>query len=133
MKLRFKVASFLAAMFLAFVSPKPCSAAAVTDPPNDFLPSYTGPHNGDLDVVAANVTLAESNLDFTATFNNVIPITPGVACVFGINRGKGTAKFGNIGEGGVLFDSTFVISQDDVGVVHDRYLEQQANGFGLRA
>ena len=86
MKLRFKVASFLAAMFLAFVSPKPCSAAAVTDPPNDFLPSYTGPHNGDLDVVAANVTLAESNFDFTATFNDVIAITRGVAYVFGINR-----------------------------------------------
>jgi hypothetical protein len=97
----------------------PGSATAVSDPSNDFLPTFAGPHNGDLDVVAANVTLDGSNFDFTATMNDVLALTPGAVYVFGINRGQGTAKFGNIGAGGVLFDSTFVINQNAVGVVND--------------
>lgn len=113
------VAFLLAATSMFFVSAERGSAAAVSDPSNDFLPTFAGPHNGDLDVVAANVTLDGSNLDFTATMNNAIGLTPGTVYVFGINRGQGTAKFGNIGAGDVLFDSTLVINQSAVGVVNN--------------
>lgn len=109
----------LAGISIFLVSAEPGSATAVTDPSNDFLPTFAGPHNGDLDVVAANVTLDGSNLDFTATMNDVVGLTPGAVYVFGINRGQGTAKFGNIGAGNVLFDSTLVINQSAVGVVND--------------
>jgi hypothetical protein len=84
------------------------------------LPShFCRPHNGDLDVVAANVTLDGSNFEFTATMNAVLGLTPDAVYVFGINRGRGKAKFGNIAAGDVLFDSTFVINQNAVGVVND--------------
>jgi PEP-CTERM motif len=113
------IPSALAVMFLALVSTVPGSAAAVSDPSNDFLPTFTGPHAGDLDAVAANVTFNGTNFEFTATVNGVLALTPGTVYVFGINRGKGTAQFGNIGQGGVLFDSTFMIDQDALGVVND--------------
>jgi hypothetical protein len=106
-------------MSIFLVGAEPGSATVVSDPSNDFLPTFAGPHNGDLDVVAANVTLDGSNLDFTATLNDVLGLTPGALYVFGINRGQGTAKFGNIAAGNVLFDSTFVINQNAVGVVND--------------
>jgi hypothetical protein len=60
LKFQFKAgsmpASALAALPLILVSAMPSSATAVSDPPNDFLSTFRGPHNGDLDVVAANVT-----------------------------------------------------------------------------
>src|ERR1051326_254217 len=40
-------------------------AGAVTDVPNDFLPSFIGPHNGDLDVLSAQVTFDGVNFTFT--------------------------------------------------------------------
>jgi hypothetical protein len=112
-------ASALAALSLTLVSAMPGSATAVSDPPNDFLSTFSGPHNGDLDVVAANVTLNGSNLDFSATLNGAVGQTPGAVYVFGINRGEGTPKFGNIGEGGVIFDSTFVIKGAGGATVND--------------
>jgi hypothetical protein len=44
-----------------------CSASAradslLMDPVGDFLPTYAGPHNGDLDVVGTNVSLVGTNL-----------------------------------------------------------------------
>jgi hypothetical protein len=123
LKLQFKagrlLASALTVASLALVSAVPGSATAVSDPPNDFLSTFSGPHNGDLDVVAANVTLNGSNLDFSATLNGAVGQTPGAVYVFGINRGEGTPKFGNIGEGGVIFDSTFVIKAAGGGTVND--------------
>lgn len=113
------VAFALAGMSIFLVGAEPGSATVVSDPSNDFLPTFAGPHNGDLDVVAANVTFDGSNLDFTATMNDALALSPGAVYVFGINRGQGTAKFGNIGAGGVLFDSTFVINQSGIGVVND--------------
>lgn len=109
----------LAAVSLAALSAVPGSAAAVSDPANDFLPSFSGPHNSDLDVVATNVTFDGSNFDFTATLNGTVGQTPGAVYVFGVNRGQGTAKFANIGEGGVIFDSTFVIKGSGGGVLND--------------
>jgi hypothetical protein len=123
LKLQFKAgsmpASALAALSLTLVSALPGSATAVNDPSNDFLPSFNGPHNADLDVVAANVTLDGSNLDFTATLNGTVGQTPGAVYVFGVNRGEGTPKFGNIGEGDVIFDSTFVIKGAGGATVND--------------
>lgn len=123
MKLQFKAgrlaASAFAAASLALVSAAPGFAAAVSDPSNDFLSTFSGPHNSDLDVVSANVTVNGSNLDFTATLNGTVGQTPGAVYVFGLNRGEGTPKFGNIGEGGVIFDSTFVIKTAGGSVVND--------------
>ncbi|HEX4167453.1 MAG TPA: PEP-CTERM sorting domain-containing protein [Bryobacteraceae bacterium] len=112
-------ASAVAALALTLVGSVPGSAAAVTDPPNDFLSTFNGPHNGDLDVLAANVTLNGSNLDFTATLNGTVGETAGAVYVFGLDRGMGTPKFANIGNPGVIFDSTFVISNTGTGTLKD--------------
>jgi hypothetical protein len=109
----------LAALSLFLITAAPGSAAAVSDPPNDFLSTFSGPHNGDLDVLSANATINGSNVDFTATLNGTVGETPGAVYVFGVNRGMGTPKFASIGEGGVTFDSTFVIKTAGASVVND--------------
>jgi PEP-CTERM motif len=109
----------LAAMSLALIGSLAASADAVSDAPSDFLPTFNGPHNGDLDVLSTNVTLNGTNFDFTATLNGPVGETPGAVYVFGLDRGKGTPKFANIGHGGVIFDSTFVITNIGGGTVND--------------
>jgi hypothetical protein len=113
------VTPVLPTLFLAIASAVPGAATVVTNPPNEFLPSFTGPLNGDLEVLSANVTLDGSNFDFTATLNGTVGETPGAVYVFGLNRGDGASKFANIGEAGVIFDATVVISADGTGVVND--------------
>jgi hypothetical protein len=108
-----------AALALTLLTSTLGSAAAVSDPPNDFLPTFAGPHNGDLDVLAANAIVNGSYLDIAATFNGSIGQTPGAVYVFGFDRGHGTAKFSNIGEPNVVFDSTVVVSNTGGTVVND--------------
>lgn len=64
--------------------------AAVVDPAGDFLPSYTGPQNGDLDLLSAGVRLGDGILAFTAVVNGAVGATPGAFVAFGVNRGSGT-------------------------------------------
>ena len=47
----------LVVLLIALAMPRPVRAVAITDPVGDFLPTYTGPKAGDVDVVAANVVL----------------------------------------------------------------------------
>jgi hypothetical protein len=97
----------------------PASADLVTGLPDQFLSSFTGPHNGDLDILSANVTLNGSDFDFTATLDGTVGTTTGAVYVFGLDRGDGSAKFSNIGESGVIFDSVFVIANTGGGTVKD--------------
>jgi hypothetical protein len=73
----------------------PAHAGLVVDPANDFIPTYTGPQIGALDVVSANVSLVGGNrFDFTGTMNGNISAAPlGAAYVFGINTGLNIAPF----------------------------------------
>jgi PEP-CTERM motif len=121
------VAPAVAALSLALICSVGSSAASVNDPANDFLPSFVGLHNGDLDVLSANVTLNGSKVDFTATLNGPVGETPDAVYVFGLNRGEGTPKFANIGEAGVVFDSTFVIENTGGGVVNDLISKAKAS------
>lgn len=114
-----KLPAAAAALSLALIGCVGSSASVVSDPPNDFLPTFNGPHNGDLDVLSTNVTLNGSNFDFTATLNGPVGETSGAVYIFGLDRGKGTAKFANLGHAGVVFDSTFVINNTGGGVVND--------------
>jgi hypothetical protein len=109
----------IAALSLMLMGSLPGSATPVSDPANDFLPTFAGPHNNDLDVLSANVTLNGSNFDLTAALNGPIGQTPGAVYVLGLDRGKGTPKFSNIGEPGVVFDSTVVVSNTGGAIVND--------------
>jgi hypothetical protein len=86
-------------------------AALIIDPAGDFLPSYTGPHNGDLDVLEAQVFFDGSSFLFTSTSNAAIGTTPGGVFVWGVNRGAGFATLPAIAPG-VTFDSVVIIVPD---------------------
>jgi hypothetical protein len=86
----------------------PLPAELIVDPPDDFLPTYTGPQNGDLDVLEAEVFFNGSSYLFTSTSNAPIGTTPDGVFVWGINRGAGFATFPGIAPG-VTFDSVVII------------------------
>jgi len=93
-------------------------AVLISDPVNDFIPTYTaGPKNGDLDVTSVGVTFNGSRFVLTATLNGTLGTTPGALFVWGVDRGAGTARFGAIAPG-VLFDSVVVLQADATGTVN---------------
>ena len=93
--------------------------AGIVDPINDFIPSYTGVHNGDLDVVSSFVTYnpGSDTFFFSGTMNDAIGTTPSAFYVWGLDRGTGTARFGAIATG-VLFDSVVVLRLDGSATVN---------------
>ena len=66
--------------------------AQVTDPAGDFLSTYTGPQNGDLDALSLSVTFTQSGVTLTSTVNGAIGSTIGSAFIWGIDRGSGTDR-----------------------------------------
>ncbi len=108
----------LAVLSLSLFSAIPSTAALITDPAGDFLPSFTGPHNGDLDVLSAQVFFNGSDFRFTSTLNGAIGTTPSAIYVWGVDRGAGMHGFPTIAPG-VTFDSVFVISPSGSSAVHD--------------
>ena len=87
---------------------------AVIGPTTTFLPSYTGPMNGDLLVQSAEVTFTGTTFTFDSTQMAPVGTTPGVEYIWGVNRGTNTAGFGNF-QPGVFFDAV-VILMDTAGV-----------------
>ena len=98
------------------------SAAPISDPIGDFLPTFIGTKGADLDVVRADVTLVgNSSFLFFGQLNGTIGTTAGGFYVFGLNRGAGTERFNSgitpVGAG-VFFDSVVVIRPDGTGTVN---------------
>ena len=89
------------------------TAFAINDPIGDFLPSYTGAKNGDLDVVSSFVTYnaGSDTFFFSGTMNDAIGTTSTAFYVWGIDRGTGTARFGALADH-VLFDSVVILRLD---------------------
>ncbi len=125
----------VAALALAFSGS--AFAAPINDPIGDFLPTYTGPKGGDLDVVKAEVTLVGNNsFNFFAQLNGNIGTTPGAIYVFGLDRGAGTEGFvgGTPSVGaGVFFDSVVVINPNGTGTVNLLGLGGGATNFTVAA
>lgn len=89
------------------------------DPIGDFLSVYTGPTNGDLDVVAVGAFLSgPDEVVLSGTHAGLIGTTPGAAYVWGIDRGAGIEPFPTLdpptGEG-VTFDAVVVLLPDGTG------------------
>jgi hypothetical protein len=91
------------------------SAAAIVDPiPGDFLPTFTtGPRNGDLDILTAEVFFDGTNFTFTSTENGLIGTTEGSVFVWGVDRGLHQPFFGSF-RPGVLFDVVVVLRPNDL-------------------
>jgi hypothetical protein len=88
----------------------PATANTVSDPAGDFLSTYTGPTNTDLDIRSVTVFIDKSN-DFviSATMNGPLGQTADADYVFGVNTGSGLPLFGP-SEDKVLFDSAVVLN-----------------------
>ena len=104
-------------------------AVPVSDPTGDFLASYTGVHNADLDVVSVSAIYDGSVFHLTAVMNGTIGTTTPSLYVFGINRGAGVASFASIGESGVLFDA--VVTVTGLGVTAGRLIQPAATSFAM--
>jgi hypothetical protein len=81
----------------------------IKDARNDFIPSYRGPHNADLDVREAEVRYDGRSFIFTSEASGPIGITPTWLYVWGVDRGAGVARFGPIAPG-VTFDMVIATS-----------------------
>ena len=112
----FKFTSFpgvLAAATIAAASPSP--SAAVVDPANDFLATFAGAQNGDLDILSASVFYDGTSFRLSSTQNGAVGASAGSLFVWGINRGGGAARLSlgtpSVGAS-VLFDAVAVMFPD---------------------
>lgn len=93
------------------------SASAATDPTGDFLGSYSGPQNGDLDIIDVTAAFDGNGYILSATLGGAPFATPNSLLAWGVNRGAGTARFQVMGAppavgASVLFDSLLVLFGD---------------------
>ncbi|MGL6043049.1 MAG: PEPxxWA-CTERM sorting domain-containing protein, partial [Sandaracinobacteroides sp.] len=120
------------ALCAAMLVPLAPAIAATADPAGDFLPSFVGPQNGDLDVLSIDAAFASNKVVLSATVAADIGTTAGALYAWGIDRGQGAALFvggaPSIGAG-VLFDSVLVVRPDGTGNFLD--LLNPANNFAL--
>jgi uncharacterized protein YhjY with autotransporter beta-barrel domain len=96
----------------------PAQAAVFSDPIGDFIPSYTGPKNSDLDVRTTEAVYDGVNITVKINAAGAIGQTPGANYVWGFQRGQGTPRFGAIAPG-VLFDSVVTFAPGGVAAVRD--------------
>jgi hypothetical protein len=103
---------------LALGSAAATPTGPITEPAGNFLPSYTGPQNSDLDVLSADAVYTGTDYILSATLAGAVGTTPGALYVWGFDRGQGTARFAAIAPG-VTFDSVVSISVGGTTAVRD--------------
>ena len=93
--------------------------SSVTDPAGDFLASYTGPHQADLDVTSLSVSYNPGTMDFLiqSTFAGAVdPSLPGFY-VIGANTGTGTGPFASIGAPDVKFNQVILVQKNGTATI----------------
>lgn len=96
----------LAAACVAAAAPRRAAAQPVADPVGDFLSTYTGPHNADLDITSAAFEFdGASTFRVASTSAGAIGTTPGAVYVWGFNRGDGRSSFASLGLPNIKFDA----------------------------
>jgi hypothetical protein len=106
------VFSILAAAAIAAVAPAHATTT-VFDPVNDFIGSYTGPHQADLDVVSLSVDYdpVAAAFHLSSTMAGMIdPSLPGFYAI-GVNTGTGINNFAAIGVPGVVFNKVIAVQK----------------------
>lgn len=96
------------------------SANATSDPTGDFLASFTGNHDSDLDVTNFSAGFDSGMSSFLLDATLAGPINPALAglYVIGVNTGTGAiAPFGGIGAPNVVFDQVVLVNKDGSGLV----------------
>ena len=126
----FPMKPLIAAASLALISS--LASASTVDATGDFLASFTGTQNADLDVVSASVLFNPNAHIFTltGTMAGALGTTPGAVYVWGVNRGQGVASFAGLGATNVLFDMVIAINANGSGQITDRVGGLPAFAFG---
>jgi len=96
-----------------FAVSQPTIAATISDPIGDFIASYGGPHDSDLDVTSVSAIYDPTHATFRlgATLAGAINPASNGFYVFGVDRGAGANPFAVIGVGGVTFDGVVVVTE----------------------
>jgi len=111
-------------------------AVTVSDPTGDFLPSFAGTHDADLDVTSFGVTYEAGAAAFLlqATFAGAIDPAKAGLYVIGVNTGTGAIKpFGGIGEPKVIFNQAIVIQKTGAGAVSGHTFTATISGDSFSA
>lgn len=118
MKTETWVRALLAAASLSAATP--ALATTVLDPVGDFAPTYTGPHQADLDVVSLSVTYnsVQSMFLVQSTMAGAINPALGGFYVIGVNTGTGVNSFASIGLPGVKFNRVIVVQKNGTAAVN---------------
>jgi len=98
----------------------PASANTVSDATGDFLPTFIGPNQADLDVTSFSVKYEFSLSAFrlSAVLAGDIDPTTGGIYVIGANTGTGViAPFAALGQANVIFNNAIIIRKDGTGNV----------------
>lgn len=90
------------------------ASASITDPLGDFLPTYTGPHDPNVDIVGADVAFDGSTFYFTTTTNGSVGTTPNSVYAWTLNRGSGIARpaLASPAGGSLLWDAVVAMFPD---------------------
>lgn len=89
-------------------------SSTVSDPTGDFLPSYTGPDNPDLDVTSLSVSYNASTMSFliqSTMAGDIDPSLPGFYAI-GVNTGTGAGPFAAIGAPDVKFNQVISVQKN---------------------
>ena len=90
------------------------TAGSITDPANDFIPSFTGTHDPSLDVLSFSTTFDGSTFHIAATENGDIASFPTARFVIGFNRGAANNDFASIGLPNIVFDAVITLTSTGV-------------------
>lgn len=92
---------------------------SITDPTGDFIASYTGPHQDDLDVTSLSVSYNADTASFLiqSTFAGTIdPSLPGFYAI-GVNTGTGAGPFASIGAPDVRFNQVIAVQKNGTAAI----------------
>jgi hypothetical protein len=110
----------LAAGAVLALAAAPAHAATVTDAVGDFLPTYAGPQDDDLDVISFSVVFDDVVDAFRLTAAMAGDIDPSRAGLYaiGVNTGTGPiAPFANIGAPNVIFNQVIAVQKSGAAAV----------------
>lgn len=99
---------------VALLSAGTAASASISDPVGDFLPTYAGPANPDVDILSGNVVFDGTNFYFSESANGAIGSTPNSLFVWAVNRGGGIARPAAAppAGAGILWDAVVVMFPD---------------------
>jgi hypothetical protein len=121
-----------AAALSAMLVPGLSQATTITDPAGDFLPTFVGPHNADLDILSTTVDMVGGDFVVSATLAGAVGATAGASYVFGVNTGGAGAPFAPF-EPNVLFNSKIVLKANAPSTVTDNIAHPTVTTLGSGA